>query len=62
MSAALGGQPVVAALATPARLATDAGIAILRGGGTAIDAAIAAAAVLTVVYPTTSLSAAICSL
>ncbi len=51
MSAALGGQPVVAALATPHALATDAGIAILRGGGTAIDAAIAAAAVLTVVYP-----------
>ncbi|KDE98693.1 gamma-glutamyltranspeptidase [Mycolicibacterium aromaticivorans JS19b1 = JCM 16368] len=41
----------MAALATPHALATDAGIAILRGGGTAIDAAIAAAAVLTVVYP-----------
>ena len=41
----------VAALATPHALATEAGTRILRDGGTAIDAAIAAAAVLTVVYP-----------
>jgi gamma-glutamyltranspeptidase/glutathione hydrolase len=40
-----------AALATPHVLATEAGARILRDGGTAIDAAIAAAAVLTVVYP-----------
>lgn len=39
------------ALATPHVLATEAGTCILRDGGTAIDAAIAAAAVLTVVYP-----------
>ncbi|MCW2519973.1 MAG: gamma-glutamyltranspeptidase [Mycobacterium sp.] len=40
-----------AALATPHALATEAGISAYRDGGTAIDAAIAAAAVLTVVYP-----------
>ncbi|WP_328352096.1 gamma-glutamyltransferase [Mycobacterium sp. NBC_00419] len=51
MSADRGGQPALAALATPHVLATDAGITVLRDGGTAIDAAIAAAAVLTVVYP-----------
>lgn len=51
MAADLGGQPAAAALATPHVLATDAGIAVLRDGGTAIDAAIAAAAVLAVVYP-----------
>jgi len=39
------------ALATPHTLATEAGMRAYRDGGTAIDAAIAAAAVLTVVYP-----------
>ncbi|MBP1819814.1 gamma-glutamyltranspeptidase/glutathione hydrolase [Mycobacterium sp. OAE908] len=40
-----------AALATPHSLATEAGMRAYREGGNAIDAAIAAAAVLTVVYP-----------
>jgi gamma-glutamyltranspeptidase len=40
-----------AALATPHALATEAGMRAYRDGGNAIDAAIAAAAVLTVVYP-----------
>jgi gamma-glutamyltranspeptidase/glutathione hydrolase len=39
------------AIATPHRLATRAGQDIFAKGGTALDAAIAAAAVLTVVYP-----------
>jgi gamma-glutamyltranspeptidase/glutathione hydrolase len=39
------------AIAAPHTLATEAGLNALRDGGTAIDAAIAAAAVLTVVYP-----------
>ncbi|HMJ04055.1 MAG TPA: gamma-glutamyltransferase [Conexibacter sp.] len=39
------------ALATPHRLATEAGVAAFRVGGTALDAALAAAAVLTVVAP-----------
>jgi len=39
------------ALATPHALATEAGMCAYRDGGNAIDAAIAAAAVLTVVYP-----------
>ena len=39
------------AIATPHRLATDAGAEIFRDGGNAIDAALAAAAALTVLYP-----------
>ncbi|CAN5124272.1 gamma-glutamyltransferase [soil metagenome] len=39
------------ALATPHAAATDAGVQAYRDGGTAIDAALAAAAMLTVVYP-----------
>jgi gamma-glutamyltranspeptidase len=39
------------ALATPHRLATEAGVAAFRAGGTALDAALAAAATLTVVAP-----------
>lgn len=40
-----------AAIAAPHPLATEAGLRAFSDGGTAIDAAIAAAAVLTVVYP-----------
>jgi gamma-glutamyltranspeptidase len=39
------------AIATPHRLATEAGVAAYRRGGNAVDAALAAAATLTVVYP-----------
>lgn len=45
-------------MATPHALATEAGVHAYRDGGSAIDAAIAAAAVLTVIYPTTWRSAA----
>lgn len=38
-------------IASPHYLATQAGVAVLREGGGAVDAVIAAAAVLTVVYP-----------
>src|SRR5205807_3072246 len=47
-----GGLPVTrGVLATPHFLATEAGAAILRDGGNAVDAAVAASAVLSVVYP-----------
>src|SRR5262245_52178656 len=36
---------------TPHRLASEAGLAALRDGGNAIDAAVAAAATIAVVYP-----------
>ena len=44
-------HPVTGAVATPHALATEAGMRAYRDGGTAMDAAIVAAAVLTVVYP-----------
>src|SRR6185312_17026721 len=49
------GRPVTLALrgmvTSPHSLASSAGVAVLRAGGTAVDAAIAASAVLAVVYP-----------
>jgi gamma-glutamyltranspeptidase/glutathione hydrolase len=39
------------AIATPHRTATEAGRRVMEAGGTAVDGALAAAAVLTVVYP-----------
>ena len=41
-------------VASPHLLASQSGVAALRAGGTALDAAIAAAATLAVVYPHTN--------
>ncbi len=46
-----GSSPFTGALAAPHALASEAGVSAYRDGGNAIDAAVAAAAVLTVVYP-----------
>jgi gamma-glutamyltranspeptidase len=50
-SASTSSTSFTAALATPHALATEAGMQVYRDGGNAIDAAIAAAALLTVIYP-----------
>ncbi|MFE7135221.1 gamma-glutamyltransferase family protein [Streptomyces sp. NPDC057638] len=51
-SASSGGPgPASYGLAAPHTLATDAGAAVRRAGGNAVDAALAAAIALTVVYP-----------
>jgi gamma-glutamyltranspeptidase/glutathione hydrolase len=48
---ASSGAPTTVALAAPHSLAVDAAIAAVAAGGNALDAALAAAAMLTVVYP-----------
>lgn len=47
----LAASAFTGAISAPHALATEAGRVVLETGGTAVDAAIAAAAVLTVVYP-----------
>jgi gamma-glutamyltranspeptidase len=51
LSTRTGTASFTCAVAAPHTLATEAGLQAYRDGGTAIDAAIAAAAVLSVVYP-----------
>ena len=51
MSTNSASTPFTGALATPHALATKAGMRAYHDSGNAIDAAIVAAAVLTVVYP-----------
>lgn len=57
MTASHASTSFTGAVATPHALATEAGVHAYCDGGSAIDAAIAAAAVLTVIYPTTWRSA-----
>ena len=49
-----GQQPPRMAVAAAHPLATEAGMAMLRAGGTAVDAAVAVQAVLTLVEPQSS--------